>query len=71
MESLIAISECEIEGRSMSNIEEYYYLSATEFELKIHRELECPSQYWLELNYPELFRPLPIVLSNSPAKAIG
>ena len=38
----------------MGNIEEYYYLSATEYELKIHRELECPN--WFKINYPELFR---------------
>lgn len=38
----------------MSNIEEYYYLSAAEYELKIHRELECPN--WLKIQYPELFR---------------
>ena len=42
------------DGRRMSNIEEYYYLSAAEYELKIHKEIECPN--WLKLEYPEIFR---------------
>ena len=42
----------------MSDIEEYYYLSAVEYELRIHRELECPN--WFKITYPEIFK------DNSP-----
>ena len=37
----------------MSRVEEYYREGAAEFELRIHRELECPN--WFKIQYPELF----------------
>jgi len=37
----------------MDEVEDYYCKSAAGFELRIHRELECPN--WFKMQYPEPF----------------